>query len=88
MTMFNGRGFSRGHGVFNKTFTVAGAKPSSSVVASISETANVGGVAQPHFGDANMSIANVRGIEGGIEVRVNIDWGDDLDYQIAMHVEI
>ena len=86
--MMNGRFFGRGHGVFSKTFGIAGAKHSSSVVASISETANVGGIVKPHFGDANMSMANVRGIDGGIEVRVNIDWGDDLDYQIAFHIEV
>ncbi|TDB88009.1 hypothetical protein E1264_12850 [Actinomadura sp. KC216] len=49
--------------------------PSTLVVVSITE---LDGDGNPHMGDARMTVNNVQPYQGGVQVRVNIEWGSDL----------
>jgi|tagenome__1003787_1003787.scaffolds.fasta_scaffold18317821_1 hypothetical protein len=75
------------HGVVDTNLQWDAVRTDSFVAATVSEChaegVNAGGHDASRFlGAANLSVANVVPHDGGVTVRVHIDWGDPLPYMV------
>ncbi|MGC2684784.1 MAG: hypothetical protein WA323_23220 [Candidatus Nitrosopolaris sp.] len=84
LVSFNGDP-QRGHGIINDHINTPGSgiNHNSRVVASITELTDPGG--RPFLGDASLSVLSVApNDDGTVDLKININWGSDLNYRVSI----